>query len=114
MKYKRGDIIWIKNENTGWNCLQQGIRPAVVISNDMGNVYGSVMIVAYLTERIKRLDIPTHVVISSSPKTSVVLLEQISTVAEEQVKGYAGRGCVTPSEMKEIDKALRVSLGLTC
>lgn len=111
MRYRRGDIVWVKNHNTERH-LQAKDRPAVVISNDVGNKYGDILIIAYMTANIKRMDMPTHVVIYSAPRVSMVMTEQLDTISENQVTKIVSR--VTMNEMEAIDRGLMASLGLPC
>ena len=105
---RRGEIYYIyADEHTGSE--QSGGRPAVVVSNDTGNLYAPVIEVVYLTTSIKK-PMPTHVEIQSALRPSIALCEQIHTVDKERVGDYAGQ--LTADELRSIDNALRVSLGL--
>lgn len=113
MKYKRGDLVWIDTPNQGENHLQKNIRPAVILSNNIGNMHSDIAVVSYITGKIKRMDMPTHVIINSMDHPSVVLLEQLDTISEEHILNYAGSGSVWIHEMMAIENALRISLGLS-
>lgn len=105
---KRGEIYYVyADEYTGSEC--GGGRPAVVVSNDTGNLYAPIIEVVYLTTQDKK-PMPTHVEIQSAPRPSIALCEQIHTVDKARVSGYAGQ--LTADELCGIDNALRVSLGL--
>lgn len=86
-----------------------GGRPAVIISNDIGNKAAPILEIVYLTTQEKK-PLPTHVKISSSKYPSTALCEQISTVSKEKIGNYLGQ-CST-AEMKRIDEALAVSIGI--
>lgn len=87
----------------------RGGRPAVIISNDIGNKAAPILEIVYLTTQEKK-PLPTHVKISSSKYPSTALCEQISTVSKEKIGNYLGQ-CST-AEMKRIDEALAVSIGI--
>lgn len=112
MLLKRGEIYYINNGSAEHKarCEQAGVRPAVVISNDIGNYYSPVVIVAFLTTQNKKY-LPTHVETFGTGKKSTVLLEQPTTVSKDKILGKC-IGKLSEKEMKEVDKALSVSLGL--
>lgn len=80
-----------------------GGRPAVIVSNDIGNNAGLVLEVVYLTTQEKK-PLPTHVRINSSRYPSTVLCEQIATINKEKVGKYIGQ--CSMAEMKRIDEAI--------
>ncbi len=84
-------------------------RPAVVVSNDENNKHSGVIEVAYLTTAPKT-DLPTHVIIRSTGRTSTVLCEQVTSVSVDRVNNYIGQ--VSEQEMKNIDIALMISLAI--
>ena len=86
-----------------------GARPGIIVSNDVGNKHAPIVEVVYLTSREKKL-MPTHVRIKSSPIPSIALCEQIETVYKKRIGKYLAKA--TMDEMKQIDKALAVSIGL--
>lgn len=86
-----------------------GARPGIIVSNDIGNKHAPIVEVVYLTSREKKL-MPTHVRIKSSPIPSIALCEQIETVYKKRIGKYLAKA--TMDEMKRIDKALAVSIGL--
>lgn len=93
---------------------QGGVRPVLVIQNDVGNKYSPTVIVAAITSRTTKASIPTHV---SIPKTgrglkqdSTVLAEQIRTIDRNRLKEYIGH--LEQGEMEGIEKAMITSLGL--
>lgn len=87
----------------------RGARPGIIVSNDVGNKHAPIVEVVYLTSREKKL-MPTHVRIKSSPIPSIALCEQIETVYKKRIGKYLAKA--TMDEMKQIDKALAVSIGL--
>ena len=93
---------------------QGGIRPVLVVQNDIGNKYSPTIIIAAITSQINKAKLPTHVEISaqeySLPKDSVILLEQIRTVDKKRLRDKIGY--LTPETMKKVDEGLMVSFGL--
>lgn len=86
-----------------------GNRPAIIVSNNTGNVHSSVVEVVYLTTKPKK-PLPTHVQIFSSKVPSTALCEQIVTVSKDRIKDRMG--ALTEKEMQSLDAALIISLGL--
>ena len=107
-EYHRGEIFFI-NEGESSGSEQGGARPGIIVSNDVGNKHAPIVEVVYLTSREKKL-MPTHVRIKSSPIPSIALFEQIETVYKKRIGKYLAKA--TMDEMKQIDKALAVSIGL--
>ncbi len=107
-EYHRGEIFFI-NEGESSGSEQGGARPGIIVSNDVGNKHAPIVEVVYLTSREKKL-MPTHVRIKSGPIPSIALCEQIETVYKKRIGKYLAKA--TMDEMKQIDKALAVSIGL--
>lgn len=105
--YRRGDIFFV-TEGAYTGSEQNGGRPGVIVSNDVGNKHSPCVEVVFLTSREKK-PMPTHVeVLCKVPSTA--LCENIQTVSKERLVSFI-RSCTT-SEMKNIDHALLCSLGL--
>ena len=105
---KRGDIYYIDKEPV-YGSEQQGGRPAIVVSNNVGNKASDIIQVIYITTQPKN-DLPTHVTIYSARQISTALCEQIWPVSQSRVGDYVGS--ITADEMVKIDRALAISLGL--
>ena len=105
---RRGDIFYVGG-GTATGSEQRANRPAVVVSNDAGNRYASIVEMVYLTTR-EKASLPTHVRINSAERTSLALCEQIVTVCKSRLERRIGS--VTAEEMQNIDKALKRSLGI--
>lgn len=90
---------------------QGGIRPVVVIQNDVGNRFSPTVIVAAITGRIKK-SLPTHTVLKSTGllRNSICILEQIRTVDKSRLLDYVGE--VSKDEMNAIVEALSKSLDI--
>lgn len=106
---KRGEIFYIARGGATNGSEQFTDRPAVVVSNDENNMYSGVIEVVYLTTAPKT-DLPTHVTIRSTGRTSTVLCEQVTSVSVDRVNNYIGQ--VSEQEMKNIDIALMISLAI--
>lgn len=94
---------------------QGGVRPVLVIQNDIGNRHSPTIIVAALTGQVyAKHNLPTHLLIPSSvglKMDSIVLLEQIRTIDRMRILGYVGK--LDDDAMKIIDERLLISLGIT-
>ncbi|HEX3038627.1 MAG TPA: type II toxin-antitoxin system PemK/MazF family toxin [Oscillospiraceae bacterium] len=95
---------------------QFGVRPVLVIQNDKGNQYSPTVIVAAISSKIKRMDMLTHVILDPTEQnglkeTSIVLTEQIRTISRNRLFEYIG--FADTQAMKNIDKALLASIGIT-
>ena len=106
---RRGDIYYVREIKDAVGSEQKGYRPAIVISNNVGNKYSKIKQVVYITTKNKN-EIPTHVVINSAKYTSIAICEQIFSVSDERIGRYIGH--CTEDEIKELDKALMISIGL--
>lgn len=104
---KRGDIYYA-DLPYGEGHVQGGIRPVIVIQNDVGNRYSPTVIVAPLTTKEKK-PLPTHTTITARAK-SVCLCEQSTTIDKSRLKEYVTSA--TETEMHKVDIALAVSFGL--
>lgn len=92
---------------------QGGIRPVLVVQNDVGNKYSPTVIAAAITSQINKAKLPTHIELNASEyglqKDSVVLLEQIRTIDKQRLKERIGQ--VPTNIMDRINRALMISLG---
>lgn len=108
----RGDIFYADlGRNIGSD--QCGIRPVMVIQNDVGNKFGPTIIVCPLTSEMKKASMPTHVSIGRKfglPKESMALLEQIRVIDRARLGKYIGT--VDQTLMVHINDAISISLGL--
>lgn len=110
--YRRGDI-YMANLNPFKGSEQGGTRPVIVIQNNRGNYYCPTLIIAPLTSKLGKHEIPTHYSvkgIKNLPADSVILLEQIKTIDKLRIKSYVGK--VSKRQMEEIEKVMRLSLGI--
>lgn len=109
---RRGDIFYA-DLSPAIGCEQAGIRPVLIVQNNVGNVYSPTVIIAVLTTKNKK-PMPTHITISSGegnlPLDSTILLEQLRTIDKERLKRYVGK--ISEHKMNEVDRAMLLSLGL--
>lgn len=92
---------------------QNGFRPVLILSNDIGNFHSPTVVVAAITSKPKKMDMPTHYYLAAGNGLdipSVVLLEQLRTIDKCRLSDYIGR--LDEMTMKGIDCALAVSMGL--
>jgi mRNA interferase MazF len=110
---KRGDIYYA-DLSPVIGSEQGGIRPVLILQNDIGNKYSPTVIIAAITSQINKAKLPTHVEISSEEyglnKDSVILLEQIRTIDKRRLKDKIGH--ISDELMHQVDDSLMVSLGL--
>lgn len=110
---KRGDIFYA-DLSPVVGSEQGGIRPVIIVQNDVGNKYSPTVIIAAITSQINKAKLPTHVEISSEEyglnKDSVVLLEQIRTLDKKRLKEKIGH--MTEVDMRKVDDALLISIGV--
>ena len=92
---------------------QGGLRPVLIIQNDVGNKYSPTTIAAVITTRKTKAKLPTHIWLNAEcglPKDSMVELEQLRTLDKTRLLKF--EGTVSQEVMKEIDKAIKISLGV--
>lgn len=108
---KRGEIYWVNPSayRDTLGSVQSPDRPAIIVSNNIGNSRGPILEVVYMTTAPKT-DLPTHVTIRSAPQVSTALCEQITTISGEQIGDYIGT-CTT-AEMMAVEQAMLISLGI--
>lgn len=110
---KRGDIFYA-DLSPVIGSEQGGVRPVVIIQNDVGNKYSPTTIVAAITSQLNKAKLPTHVNVDAKgvplPKNSVILLEQIRTIDKKRLREKIGK--FNEDIMREIDRAMSVSLNI--
>ena len=113
MRVKRGDIYYA-DLSPVVGSEQGGIRPVLIVQNDIGNKYSPTVIAAAITSQRDKAKLPTHIEVTASScglaKDSIVLLEQIRTLDKRRLKERMGM--LDENAMGQIDQALSVSFGL--
>ncbi len=114
MVVKRGDIFFA-DLSPVVGSEQGGVRPVLVVQNDVGNKYSPTVIAAAITSQINKAKLPTHIEISAEEygltKDSVILLEQIRTIDKRRLKDKIGR--LDDNLMNVVNHAISISFGLT-
>ncbi len=109
---KRGEI-YMADLSPVVGSEQGGVRPVLIIQNNVGNRYSPTVIVSAITSKLGKAKLPTHIDLPSEkyhlPKDSVALLEQIRTLDKRRLKEKIT--CLEESKMKEINRAILISLG---
>jgi len=94
---------------------QGGMRPVLIVQNDVGNRHSPTVIAAAITSQQNKTRLPTHIEISARDyglsRKSVVLLEQIRTLDKRRLRERMG--CLDTALMQRVDDAIAVSFGLT-
>ncbi len=113
MSVKRGDIYYA-DLSPVVGSEQGGLRPVLIIQNDVGNRYSPTVIAAAITSRMGKTRLPTHIDIYAEKaglsKDSVILLEQIRTLDKQRLKEKMGH--LDDGMMNEVNNAIAVSFGL--
>ncbi|MDE5885384.1 MAG: type II toxin-antitoxin system PemK/MazF family toxin [Oscillospiraceae bacterium] len=108
---KRGDIYYADLNNV-IGSEQGGIRPVLIVQNNIANRYSPTLIIVPITAAKKR-DLPVHIRILKNgglPRNSTILVEQIRTIDRKRLLKYVGS--LDHSLMKNVDQALKISLGV--
>lgn len=110
---KMKDIVRYADLNPVVGSEQGGIRPVLVIQNDVGNHFSPTVVAAAITSRKAKNSLPTHILLENVPglaPTSLLLLEQLRTIDRKRLRGYIGR--ISKEKMLEVDAALAISIGI--
>ena len=113
MQIRRGDIYYA-DLSPVVGSEQGGLRPVLIIQNDVGNRYSPTVIAAAITSQLTKAKLPTHIDVYADrfglAKDSVILLEQIRTIDKRRLKERMGK--LDLQSMVNVDRALSVSFGL--
>lgn len=113
MNVKRGDIYYA-DLSPVVGSEQGGLRPVLIIQNDVGNRYSPTVIAAAITSRTSKNKLPTHIEVYATraglPKDSVILLEQIRTLDKRRLREKMGH--LDEAAMARVNDAISVSFGL--
>ncbi len=109
---KRGEI-YMADLSPVVGSEQGGLRPVLIIQNNVGNKYSPTVIVTAITSKLDKAKLPTHIELSAEkyhlPKDSVALLEQIRTLDKRRLREKIT--VLEDGKMKEINRAILISLG---
>ena len=110
---RRGDIFYA-DLSPVVGSEQGGIRPVLIVQNDVGNRFSPTVIAAAITSHKDKARLPTHIQLNSTgsglAKDSIVLLEQIRTIDKRRLKEHMGR--LDEHSMARVNEALQISFGL--
>ena len=110
---KRGDIFYA-DLSPVIGSEQGGVRPVLVVQNDVGNKYSPTVIAAAITSKINKAKLPTHIEIDAQQyglsRDSVILLEQVRTIDKKRLREKIGR--LDELQMIKVNDAISVSFGL--
>ena len=110
---KRGDIYYA-DLSPVVGSEQGGLRPVLIVQNDVGNKYSPTVIAAAITSKIGKTKLPTHIDVVGNQvglaKDSVILLEQIRTIDKKRLKEKMGH--LDDDTMRNVNNAIGVSFGL--
>lgn len=113
MRIYKGDIFYA-DLTPVVGCEQGGIRPVLIIQNDIGNFYSPTVIVAAITSRTEKNPLPTHIHLYGEHyglrQSSIVMLEQVRTIDRSRLREYIGH--LSESKLQAVDEALAISFGL--
>lgn len=109
--FTRGTVVFVKNNQSNGHVMK-GTHPAVIIQNNIGNKHSPTVIVCYLSSKLKRLDMKTHVLLQhyDNMTTSVVQAEQIATINKTDILSVVTH--LRPEDIARLDAAVLVSIGL--
>lgn len=114
MNIRRGDIYYA-DLSPVVGSEQGGLRPVLIVQNDVGNRYSPTVIAAAITSRTQKSKLPTHIDVYADKyglaKDSVILLEQIRTIDKARLKEKMGH--LDDSVMAEVNDAINISFGLS-
>ena len=113
MSIRRGDIYYA-DLSPVVGSEQGGLRPVLIVQNDVGNKYSPTVIAAAITSQITKTRLPTHIGVTSGcglSRDSVILLEQVRTIDKRRLKEKIGH--IGDADMARVDSALSVSFGLS-
>lgn len=113
MDVKRGEVFYA-DLSPVVGSEQGGVRPVLIVQNDVGNRYSPTVIAAAITSRQGKSKLPTHISLGAQTcglqKDSVVLLEQVRTLDKRRLREKMGE--IDGGDMRRINQALQVSFGL--
>lgn len=113
MNVKRGDIYYA-DLSPVVGSEQGGVRPVLIVQNDVGNKYSPTVIAAAITSQQDKTNLPTHINLNAGSglqKDSIVLLEQVRTIDKTRLKEKMGT--LDNKAMNMVNKAISVSFGLS-
>lgn len=112
MEIRRGDIFYA-DLSPVVGSEQGGVRPVLIIQNNVGNRYSPTIIAGAITSQLTKAKLPTHIEVQKGqfglPKDSVILLEQLRTLDKRRLREKLGT--LDRDTLRRVDKAILISLG---
>lgn len=112
-RFRKGEIYLFDLADSYIN-VQSGLRPCLIIQNELGNIYSPTVIVVPITTKLKKTDLPVHVITENyfmgKKIIEMILCEQILTVPKSRIKKYLRT--LDKGTLREVEKAVEVSLGI--
>ncbi len=108
---RRGDI-YLADLRPTVGCEQSGVRPVLIVQNNVGNKYSPTVIAAAITSRRTKARLPTHVQVGKAPgmfPDSIIMLEQLRTLDKSRLLDYIS--AVQPDTMLAVNQAINISVG---
>lgn len=113
MTIKRGDIFYA-DLSPVVGSEQGGLRPVLIIQNDIGNKHSPTVIISAITSQMTKAKLPTHITLPAQiynlKYDSVLLLEQVRTIDKKRLKSYISS--MPTNKMNDVDEAILISLGI--
>ena len=110
---RRGDV-YLADLDPAIGCEQGGIRPVLIVQNNVGNRYSPTVIAAAITSQVNKAKMPTHISVGAPnyglTRDSIILTEQIRTLDKRRLREKMGS--LDERAMRHVDEALAVSFGL--
>lgn len=110
---KRGEVFYA-DLSPVVGSEQGGVRPVLIVQNNVGNKYSPTVIAAAITSKTDKTSLPTHISLGAQScglqKDSIVLLEQVRTLDKRRLREKMG--AVDTNSMRRVDEALQISFGL--
>lgn len=116
---QRGQIWFAEFGTHPGTSVQEGCRPALIVSNDMANQHSEIITVVPMTTKMKKTHLPTHVLLSQPDvdlaegqylERSMILAEQVTTIGKDALVRYVGKIC--NSRLKEVESAVLVQMSI--
>lgn len=108
IKVKRGQVYYA-DLSPVIGSEQGGMRPVLIIQNDIGNIHSPTTIVACITSKMSKKSLPTHIEMPLF-RDSIILLEQLRTIDKDRLKGLIAE--IDKDTMVKVDQAIKISLGV--
>ena len=109
LKIKRGDIVWVENKNASEN-MQKGIRPYLILSNNLCNIHSNVLTAIPFTSNTNKKELPTHHRLEIYGTQNIALCEQLTTITKSSIlkRIYT----ITEQDLQQIEEKVKIQMGI--